>query len=372
MIVLSLVPARWRPSSPALCGVALVVLGTAATAGAFEIVPLAGPRPWIGIPLLLLGCALVVGAAVRSGVRAARGRPAPWRGAVACLGLAAVTLLLPRLTGPASSTVTVEGRERTYHVDAPRASATSGGPRPLVLVFHGFGQTWRAARALTGFDDLAEREGVFVVYPEGTWWSWNDGDDTKPATRAGVDEEPFVRAILDRVEAERPIDPDRVYAVGFSNGGFLLVRLACRLSDRVTAIGVVGAGVYPEWDPACEGDRPVPAIFVRGGEDPMLAPLEERFDRSPARSGPLWAEASGCATTGEVARIPAGDGAAATVTRYRDCPSGGEVSDVVVHGAGHTWPGGPQYLPAALVGPTSPAPDATRLIWDFLRRQRLE
>jgi polyhydroxybutyrate depolymerase len=37
-----------------------------------------------------------------------------------------------------------------------------------------------------------------------------------------------------------------------------------------------------------------------------------------------------------------------------------------VDGGGHTWPGGIQYLPERMIGPTSHAFDATAVMWRFL------
>jgi polyhydroxybutyrate depolymerase len=39
-----------------------------------------------------------------------------------------------------------------------------------------------------------------------------------------------------------------------------------------------------------------------------------------------------------------------------------------VDGGGHTWPGGPQYLPRAMIGPTSGQFDASTTIWDFFAK----
>jgi polyhydroxybutyrate depolymerase len=39
-----------------------------------------------------------------------------------------------------------------------------------------------------------------------------------------------------------------------------------------------------------------------------------------------------------------------------------------IEGGGHTWPGGPQYLPVFLVGKASHNLDATQVIWDFFKK----
>ncbi|MGD0018906.1 MAG: hypothetical protein ABSD62_06585 [Candidatus Limnocylindrales bacterium] len=42
-----------------------------------------------------------------------------------------------------------------------------------------------------------------------------------------------------------------------------------------------------------------------------------------------------------------------------------------VEGAGHTWPGGDQYLPKLIIGSTTRSFDASEAIWRFLSGHRL-
>ena len=47
------------------------------------------------------------------------------------------------------------------------------------------------------------------------------------------------------------------------------------------------------------------------------------------------------------------------------CKAAAAVKLYSVQGGGHTWPGGPQYLPEATIGKTSRDFDASRTIWTF-------
>ena len=60
-----------------------------------------------------------------------------------------------------------------------------------------------------------------------------------------------------------------------------------------------------------------------------------------------------------------------TSVRREIYPGGEQGTEVVVYvieGGGHTWPGGPQYLPAFLIGKVSHNLDATQAIWGFFKR----
>ena len=54
----------------------------------------------------------------------------------------------------------------------------------------------------------------------------------------------FIGALLDAVEQSVCVDASRVYATGVSNGGGMVARLACELSDRLAAIAPVAGGPY--------------------------------------------------------------------------------------------------------------------------------
>jgi polyhydroxybutyrate depolymerase len=60
-----------------------------------------------------------------------------------------------------------------------------------------------------------------------------------------------------------------------------------------------------------------------------------------------------------------------TRIRREICGGGKQGAEVVVctiEGGAHTWPGGPQYLPAFPVGKASHNLDATETIWNFFQR----
>jgi polyhydroxybutyrate depolymerase len=52
---------------------------------------------------------------------------------------------------------------------------------------------------------------------------------------------------------------------------------------------------------------------------------------------------------------------------WRNGRLGTEVLLYVEEGAGHTWPGGPQYLPKAIIGRVCRDFDATQAMWDFFK-----
>jgi polyhydroxybutyrate depolymerase len=273
-------------------------------------------------------------------------------------------------------TITVDGRERTYRMYVP-SQLPADGPVPLVLAFHG-GFGWGDQFATTNhIEGLAESNGFVVVHPDGVkipnqpGGVWNGGVCCGIAAREDVDDVAFVDALIDRIEAEQDIDPARVFALGHSNGGIMSYRLACELSDRIAAVGVV-AGTLGIDSAACEPEQPVSVIHVHGDADNSL-PIDGGIGRDslagvafpPPHDGfATLADAAGCPeATGEAEA--AGDNPDLTIERRQPCEDGTAAEFVTIAGGPHAWPGGtPRMQPRTGAG--YEGYDATAEIVSFL------
>src|SRR2546429_6037060 len=66
-----------------------------------------------------------------------------------------------------------------------------------------------------------------------------------------------------------------IYANGLSNGGGMSFQLSCTLSDRIAAVGMVGAALLLPFS-WCTDQRPVPMIAFHGTAD-AAAPYKGGF-----------------------------------------------------------------------------------------------
>ncbi|MEU8118284.1 hypothetical protein AB0C21_06210 [Spirillospora sp. NPDC049024] len=107
--------------------------------------------------------------------------------------------------------VDVAGRRRSYTLVAP-PDAIPGGP--LVLVFHGSGQSGGKFRAFSGgsFDSLATAAGAVVAYLDGYKGQWNDAcaDSSVGARVEDVDDVAFATAVVGALEVSHRIDRSKV------------------------------------------------------------------------------------------------------------------------------------------------------------------
>ena len=66
------------------------------------------------------------------------------------------------------------------------------------------------------------------------------------------------------------IDARRIYASGFSNGGFFVHRLGCERSTRFAAIASVAGEMAPALEKVCAPQAPVAVMTIHGTEDPIV------------------------------------------------------------------------------------------------------
>jgi polyhydroxybutyrate depolymerase len=124
----------------------------------------------------------------------------------------------PASSGETRATLQQDGRMRAYLTYIP-IGYDPARPWPLVLNFHGATMTAEQQRDFSGMNAAADAKGFVVVYPQGVGNSWNAGACCGEAQTSNVDDVGFVRELVAAVQASVCIDPDRVYASGFSNGG---------------------------------------------------------------------------------------------------------------------------------------------------------
>ena len=169
--------------------------------------------------------------------------------------------------------------------------ACSAPPCALMLVMHGWTMTDDSMRDGTDMDNLAgAQRNAIVVYPDGVgvgaFSCWSIPGMVNPGQclfDAGIDDVGFINALIDQMFSRFSIDPSRIYAVGFSNGGMMALSLACRLSHRIAAVGSVAGGpmvtagffgslTVSSW--ACPWDTrrgSIPVMLIHGTSDTSAA-----------------------------------------------------------------------------------------------------
>lgn len=259
-----------------------------------------------------------------------------------------------------TDTATVDGRVREWIVHLP-TTYDHDTRLPLVLAFHGAGESAQGMQFGTGLDGTANARRFVTVYPRATSL-WAEGCNCTTAEEQGVDDVGFVRFLIRRLAEDYAIDTERVYAAGFSQGGAFIERLACELNSPVAGIAVVGMTMRRGLLELCAVPialgLSIPALLMHGTEDNSVSADGSGSQFSLAEATEVLLELNECSGP-PVVTFEAIDTESLPRFRrevYSDCAEDGRVELDVVEGGGHEWPS-----PARNVNGL----EANRLIADF-------
>jgi len=256
--------------------------------------------------------------------------------------------------------------ERNYYLYIPQ-SYEPDTPAPF---FHGGASNGFVMAKRSPFHELADRDGVIMVYPDGSSkkskdrLTWNAGDHSSVAS---VDDTGFVRNLYQNLGQEYNIAQDRVYATGFSRGAMFAYHVACELSDIFAAIAPM-SGTMTTGE--CHPNEPVAVYHVHGREDGHV-PIEggkgtfTGFGNNwpPVTDGlEFWRQYNGCQErTTETFRDKY-----TRCTEYVDCQSGRRVEYCFIEVHGHAWPQMKSRFWQKMRGvPINQTFPATENIWQF-------
>lgn len=294
---------------------------------------------------------------------------------LACVGDYEAGDYPPNIADP-EAWLTIDGVEgqsepRSYKVHVPTGYDCTQ-PAPLLVCLHGFQQTGvmfcvngTAGENVGSFVEKSDEEGFVLLIPTGDTApgpdsAWNDG----ALTQGDTDDVALMRALVAEVSSHVNIDPDRIYATGFSNGGFMSLSLACNAADIFSAVAAAAGGIFS----ACAPSEPVSVLTIHGVDDPTI-PYAQAFQPTLTAA----AAANDCDTTTELASVPTFTGEETTCETYTGCPAGVSVTGCSVASGGHVWFGdptcgtgaGPETCDNPMVGTNSTDIYNTDAVWEF-------
>lgn len=273
------------------------------------------------------------------------------------------------------------GYERSYLIHLPSEEKMQN-PVPLLFHLHGGGGTAKGTPELTfgRFNELSERDGFIVVYPQAIEKNWNDGRklESVKAWEENIDDVGFITAIVEELTEKYNIDSGKIFTTGMSNGGFMSSRLACDRADIFRGAAILTASLSRDYLTLCKPEKSL-AIMVMNGTKDKLVPYNGGEVKVLKKSrGEIistdeiinfWKDINDCTSKKPTIELEdiVDDGTTVTVDEYSNCKVRGSLILYTINEGGHTWPGGKQYLGEWLIGKTNRDINACDVIWNYFK-----
>jgi polyhydroxybutyrate depolymerase len=281
-------------------------------------------------------------------------------------------------------TLAAAQHQRTFSFYVP--ASVSKAPA-LIFVLHGSDGNGAQMRKFSHFqfDVLADREGFIVVYPDGYKGFWNDCRKSADyaANVENIDDPAFFRAMVAFFVERFRADATRGYAMGVSNGGHMIYRLALEMPETFAALAAVAANLPIEANLDCQpSQRPVSIAILNGTNDPinpyngglvkLFGNSSRGVVRSTAETTKYWTDLAGAVAPAATQRLPELDGNPNTwidrqTWRGRDNV---EVRLYSLHGSGHVLPSRTSSIMDRVLGGAAADLEAAPELWDFFSAHR--
>ena len=321
-------------------------------------------RRVIGITGIIIALLLILGVAIysaRAGILPTPGR-SPGQG-ISISAQQQTSACTTPLHRPGDTLLSIHsaGLTRTFLVHLPPSYCTQF--QALVINYHGYDNTAQRTAQHTNMGAEADKEGFILVFPQAV--------DSPPSWDAGIghfgptgdaDDVQFTRDLIGYMENNYCVDTHRIYVTGYSEGGGMVYRLACELSQQIAAFATV-EGAFYHVPGGCNPSRPVPFLEMHGQAD-QLAPYNGNPGMGMASVQTilnLWLGIDRCQSANKV--IFQKDDV--TGIEWPSCASGTVVEHYRISDGGHTWPGS---SPEPSLGFTTSTIDANVVIWNFFKQ----
>ena len=253
-------------------------------------------------------------------------------------------------------------------VDFP-SSRTGQIGLPVVFNLHPYDWTAIQTRDYLKMHLLGDSVGFITIYPSASDLThWNSGISDNPSwVTPNSNDVGFISKVIDSLIVRYSIDTARIYSCGYSNGGFMSLKLAGLLGNRIAAIASVSGILSNSTASAYKTTKPVPALFIHGtsdGEVPFNGGKTGWY--SVGETVEFIRDKNFCLLPAETLFVPnvnLTDQSTVEKYTYRSSTNSSNVILYKVIGGRHVWPDAP---PLGSV-PINRDINASREIWNFFK-----
>lgn len=289
---------------------------------------------------------------------------------------------------------TTARRRMQYWLYLPASAGASSAALPLVVMLHGCNQNVDDFVRGTRMNQLAEKQGFAVLYPQQSYsshikrcWNWYSRE-----TQAGGGEAKRIVAIINVVADKHPIDKTRIYIAGLSAGATMASIVAVNYPHLITALGVHSGTVFgaghsiigaygvmqrgalkslPDTIANIAQKYPVfptmPVMLIQGLQDNVVRPINTVQLTQQFKALNRVDEGTKVRITTMAASEPDSKNPHSSYTMQEYYQAEHCLIRVCeIPALGHAWSGGD----CSLRYNACEGPDATQMLWDFFKNQR--
>jgi len=193
-------------------------------------------------------------------------------------------LSAPTFTGTFELEYEYRGEIREYILYVPEDLEDSA---PLVIGMHGYTSSPWVFKNNFGWDKLADEHKFIVCYPQGSYEPFNSYSHWNARIPlSNVDDVGFISELALHIVDTYKLNKDRIFATGFSNGGYMAYTLACERPDIFRAVasvsGLMSEYTWKSYNPyEFTADKwlwyspstPIPICHIHGTDD-LIVPID--------------------------------------------------------------------------------------------------
>jgi len=256
------------------------------------------------------------------------------------------------------ATIEADGVKRSAVFYVP-SSYTGKDKVAVVFDFHGSNSNPNGQLTRSSWDKVAEKNGFIAVALQGSLpgkmpgtFAWNvphvevSKEIIPTGGQGGLDEISFIDEAVDEVKEDFCVDPNRIFASGYSGGGRMLSAYLCSGGDEFVAAGFVnslraGRPVEAEgkWAPEkanCSPAKPVSIVAFAGEKDrqnPYAGGGAAYWQYSFKTAIQRWTDMDGCTGNGRSETVNG-----VTYGIYDTCKNGARIASYSFANGTHDWP----------------------------------
>ena len=158
--------------------------------------------------------------------------------------------------------------DRSYRLHLPK-NYDKNKKYPLIVAFHGLGDSPWVLEINSGLSRKADKENFIIAYPKGTGrkLSWNAGFCCGYAFENRIDDVGFAKNLIEKLKKDFAVN--KVFLVGFSNGGMFAYNLSSQISD-IDGVAVIAGTAGSNELTLPPPTSSIPLITLHGRKDQVV------------------------------------------------------------------------------------------------------